>query len=86
MHGFAFSATLTDLDLPRSNLLITLFGFNAGVELGQLAIVAVFVPLAFAARHTTAYRRWALLGGSILVALLATVWLAERALAIKLIS
>jgi hypothetical protein len=43
MHGFGFSATLMDLDLPRSNLLQTLFGFNLGVELGQIAIVAVFV-------------------------------------------
>ena len=86
MHGFAFSATLTDLDLPRSNLLITLFGFNVGVEIGQLAIVVVFVPIAFAVRRTTAYRRWALVGGSVLIALLATVWLVERAFALKLIS
>ncbi|MDB4944287.1 MAG: putative rane protein [Labilithrix sp.] len=86
MHGFAFSATLSDLDLPRSNLLVTLFGFNAGVELGQLAIVALFVPLAFAARRAPAYRRWGLRAGSVAIALLATVWLVERAFALKIIS
>jgi hypothetical protein len=86
MHGFAFSATLTDLDLPRSNLLLALFGFNAGVEIGQLAIVLLFVPLAFAMRRAPAYRRAGLFGGSVVIALLATVWLIERAFALKLIS
>jgi uncharacterized membrane protein len=86
MHGFGFSSTLMDLDLPRSNLVLTLFGFNAGVEIGQVAIVAVFVPLAYAARNRPAYRRYALLAGSTVIALLAMVWLAERALAVKIIS
>jgi hypothetical protein len=86
MHGFGFSSTLMDLDLPRSNLVLTLFGFNAGVEIGQVAIVAVFVPLAYAARNTTAYRRVALVGGSIAIALVATIWLVERAFVLKIIS
>jgi hypothetical protein len=86
MHGFGFSSTLMDLDLPRSNLVLTLFGFNAGVEIGQVAIVAVFVPVAYAARKHAAYRRYALVGGSAVIALLAMVWLAERALSLKIIS
>jgi len=86
MHGFGFSSTLMDLDLPRSNLVLTLFGFNAGVEIGQVAIVAVFVPLAYAARQSALYRRYALVAGSVVITLLATIWLVERAFAIKLIS
>ena len=86
MHGFGFSSTLMDLDLPRSNLLQTLFGFNVGVEIGQLAIVFAFVPIAYAARGTTAYRRFGLVAGSILIAVLATVWLVERAFLVKIIS
>jgi hypothetical protein len=86
MHGFGFSATLMDLDLPRSNLLQTLFGFNVGVELGQIAIVAVFVPIAFALRRTTGYRRVALVGGSCVIAVLAMIWLIERAFLVKIIS
>jgi hypothetical protein len=86
LHGFGFSSTLMDLDLPRSNLVLTLFGFNAGVEIGQVAIVALFVPVAFGLRRTTAYRRVALVGGSIVIALLATIWLVERAFVIKIIS
>ena len=86
MHGFGFSSTLMDLDLPRSNLVLTLFGFNLGVEIGQMAIVAVFVPLAYAARRTVAYRRFGLVAGSVVIVVLATIWLVERAFVIKLIS
>jgi hypothetical protein len=86
MHGFGFSSTLMDLDLPRSNLVLTLFGFNAGVELGQVAIVAVFVPLAYAARRTPAYRRLGLVLGSVVIVALATIWLIERAFVVKIIS
>ena len=56
-----------------------------GVELGQLAIVAVFLPLAWAVRHSWFYRRGVMLGGSLLIAALAAVWLAERALDLKLL-
>jgi hypothetical protein len=86
MHGFGFSATLMDLDLPRSNLVVALFGFNLGVEIGQLAIVAVFVPLAFAARRTRVYRRAGLVVGSAIIAALATIWFVERAFLVKIIS
>lgn len=85
MHGFGFSSTLMDLDLPRSSLVQTLFGFNLGVEIGQIAIVAVFVPLAYLARRTAAYRRVGLVAGSVVIAALATVWLVERAFVIKIL-
>ena len=45
-----------DLGLPRQNLVLTLFGFNVGVEIGQTCVVALFVPLAFLARGTKVYR------------------------------
>src|SRR5205085_10429029 len=78
MHGFGFSSTLKDLDLPRSNLLLTLFGFNLGVEAGQIAIVLAFVPIAFLARRTTGYRRVALVGGSFAILIVAATWLVDR--------
>jgi hypothetical protein len=86
MHGFGFSSTLKDLDLPRSNLLLTLFGFNLGVEVGQIAIVLAFVPLAFLARRTAGYRRVALVGGSVAILAVAAVWLVERAFVMRIIS
>ncbi len=85
LHGFAFSSTLRDLALPTSNRLITLFGFNLGVEIGQLACVAVFVPVAYAMRNTAAYRRVVLAGGSAVTLVLALIWLAERAANFKVL-
>jgi hypothetical protein len=86
LHGFGFSATLLDLGLPRQALVLTLFGFNVGVEIGQLVVVAVFLPLAFLARRSPVYRRVVLVGGSIAITLVASVWFLERALAIRIIS
>ncbi|RFP12873.1 MULTISPECIES: HupE/UreJ family protein [unclassified Duganella] len=85
IHGFGFASVLIDLGLPQGALLTSLFGFNLGVEIGQLCIVAAFLPLAFALRGTWFYRRL-LSGGSAAIALVAAVWLAERAFDMKLIT
>ncbi len=78
VHGFGFASVLADLGLPRESLLLALVGFNLGVETGQLAIVAVFLPLAYALRHTWMYRRMIFVGGSAAIALVAGGWMAER--------
>jgi len=70
---------LTDLGLPQGSLLLALVAFNLGVELGQLAIVAVFLPVAFVLRGTGFYRRGILIGGSLVVVAIAAVWFIERA-------
>ncbi len=85
VHGFGFATVLADLGLPPDALALALVGFNVGVELGQLAIVAVFLPLAFWLRRSTFYRRGVLIGGSLLISLLAAVWLVERAFDLKLL-
>jgi hypothetical protein len=85
IHGFGFASVLIDLGLPQGALALSLFGFNLGVEIGQLCIVAVFLPLAYILRGTWFYRRL-LHNGSALIAVVALVWLAERALDLKLIS
>jgi hypothetical protein len=86
IHGFGFASVLLDLGLPKAALAVSLLGFNLGVEIGQLAIVALFLPLAFLARGTVVYRRGVLGAGSLAIALLALVWLAERGLDIKLLA
>jgi len=79
LHGFGFAGALQDLGLPTGSLALSLAGFNVGVELGQLAIVAVFLPAAFALRGTRTYRRGMLTAGSMAIAAVAAVWLVERA-------
>jgi len=56
LHGFGFSSVLAELGIPGDVLGRALLGFNVGVELGQAAIVALFLPLAFLARRTRGYR------------------------------
>ena len=78
IHGFGFASVLADLGLPQGALVLPLIGFNGGVVIGQLTIVAVFLPLAFWLRKTKFYRVGVLTGGSIIVATLATWWLLQR--------
>lgn len=78
IHGFGFANVLTELGLPRRALLLALIGFNLGVEMGQLAIVSVFLPLAYGVRRSPFYQRLVMKLGSALIALMAAVWLMER--------
>lgn len=78
VHGFGFASVLADLGLPRGSLATALVGFNAGVEVGQLAIVAAVLPLAYALRATWLYRRVLFTGGSGAIVVVAAMWLGER--------
>jgi hypothetical protein len=84
IHGFGFAAVLTDLRLPQDSLLLSLVSFNVGVELGQLAIVAAFLPLAYLIRHSWSYPRLVVTGGSLAVIAIALVWFTERAFDLQL--
>lgn len=86
IHGFGFASVLADLGLPQNALLLALVAFNLGVEVGQLAIVALFLPLAWGVRNQWIYRRGVLAGGSLLVIVTASVWLVERVFDLKLIA
>lgn len=86
IHGFGFATVLADLGLPTGTLAVALLGFNVGVEFGQLAIVAAFLPVAFVLRSTPFYRRIVMIGGSLTIALIASAWFVERSLDIRLMS
>jgi hypothetical protein len=78
VHGFGFASVLLDLGLPASALVAALGGFNVGVELGQLAIVLVFLPIAWLLRRTRFYRWVVVAGGSAAIVVLGLVWTLER--------
>lgn len=78
VHGFGFSGVLAELGLPARARVLSLLAFNVGIELAQLAFVAVLLaPLAWLAGKP-GYRTFIVRGGSIAIALLALVWLVER--------
>jgi hypothetical protein len=86
IHGFGFATVLGELQLPQGALVLALLAFNGGVELGQLAIVAVFLPLAFVLRATWFYRRIVLQAGSWAIAAVAAAWFIERAFSVQLLN
>ena len=86
VHGLGFANVLTDLALPKPTLVVSLVSFNLGVEAGQLAIVATFLPLAYLSRRSWLYPRFVLGAGSLCIAAIASVWLIERSLDVSIFS
>jgi len=84
LHGFGFASVLADLDLPPSALALSLFGFNIGVEIGQLVLVLLLVPLVYLVRDSRLYPRFGMTTASAVIALFAGGWLIERSLDLRL--
>ena len=78
VHGLGFASVIADLGLHGANLALSLLGFNAGVEMGQMLIVLAVLPLAFLLRDTALYRRTFMPAGSAAIVLLAGYWLVVR--------
>lgn len=78
MHGFGFVAAIQDLGAEGLQLGLSVLGFNLGVETGQLAIVAAFVPLAWLVRTRALYLRGLLPLGSAAILGVALYWTVER--------
>jgi HupE / UreJ protein len=78
VHGFGFSAALRELGLTSQGLLLSLFGFNAGVEIGQALVVAAAIP-ALTFIRTTRWERRMVWGSSLAILLIGAVLFVERA-------
>ena len=55
VHGFGFANVLKQMHLPRSGLISSLFSFNAGVEVGQIAVVLLILPILGMVRRSKAH-------------------------------
>ena len=80
IHGFGFAGVLGDLALPTQLFISSLLSFNVGVEIGQLVIVAILVPILWLLDKTLLVRRVTLVGSSIIITGFGVLWLAERSL------
>lgn len=80
IHGAAIAGALLELGLPTQGRVWALLAFNVGVEVAQLALVAVVVPLTWHFRHSAPFRHAVLVPGSIIVAIAGLAWLLKRAL------
>ncbi len=84
VHGLGFASALAGLALPQQARALALGAFNVGVEFGQLAIVAVALPLLYLASRRSWYPRLVLGLGSLAVAWIAILWVLERAFGLRL--
>ncbi|WP_229364475.1 HupE/UreJ family protein [Fibrella aestuarina] len=77
VHGLAFATTLTDLSLDAGRMVLSILGFNLGIELMQLIVIALTIPWLMLLSQTPVYG-WVRRGGALLAAVAATAWLVER--------
>lgn len=78
IHGFGFAGVMSEFGLQGGLLLKSILAFNLGVEAGQMAIVVVFLPIAFFLRRGRFYLWVVLRGGSLATAFLAWQWMIQR--------
>jgi hydrogenase/urease accessory protein HupE len=78
VHGFGFAGALGQIDLPHAQVPIALVTFNLGVEAGQLALLAVVLPLVLFARQREWFRDTGVKALSCAVALAGVIWFVTR--------
>lgn len=79
LHGLGFATALTTLGIPQATLPIALLFFNVGVEIGQLAFVAVVLALMWAHRQAQAtLPRWGTVLPAYVIGGVAAYWFLAR--------
>ena len=80
LHGLGFAGVLGELGLPEQERLLALISFNAGIELGQLAVIAGAALVCGWFRSAPWYRARLVVPASAGIALTGLIWAAERIL------
>jgi hydrogenase/urease accessory protein HupE len=78
VHGFGFASALREIALPRAQIPVALVSFNVGVEAGQLGVLAIVLPLVFAARRAPLFRERGTKLASLGIAFAGMVWFVVR--------
>ena len=84
-HGLGFASVMQNLPFRMPNLNSLLICFNIGVELGQIVIVAAVFPVIYLLRKSSMYQPVVLIGGSLVICLIAANWFIERAFEVTLV-
>jgi hydrogenase/urease accessory protein HupE len=84
VHGLGFSGVLRERLAGVRSIAVPVVSFNIGVELGQLAILAVAFPLLAWIRRGERSRVWSLRLGSAVILLFGLGWLVERVFRVPL--
>jgi hypothetical protein len=78
LHGFGFAGALQDLSIGGYTLLTALLMFNVGLELGQLAVIAVILPVLVILARTDRYQSRLVPAVSLCCAAVGVFWTAAR--------
>jgi hypothetical protein len=78
VHGFGFANALRGIDIGGFRLMPMLAGFNLGVEVAQLLIIAAALPILWLLSRTRGYARRVMPALSVATALTGGVWLIGR--------
>ncbi|MDO7850640.1 HupE/UreJ family protein [Hymenobacter convexus] len=77
VHGLAFASTLAELNLPPAPMALSILGFNIGIELMQLFVIALTVPWLLLLSQTPSYPA-VRMAGAVAAAMAALAWVVER--------
>ncbi len=83
IHGCGFAGVLRELGLPRQGLVASLLAFNVGIEIGQLAVVLLCVPL-FRWLSAQRFSRPVTVALSLVIGAAAALWFIRRAFGLSL--
>ena len=78
LHGFGFAGALVELGLPQGDIPLALLAFNIGVELGQLAFIAVLLTAITLAGRLVAIPRRATVASGYAIGIVAAFWCVQR--------
>ena len=78
IHGLGFAGALSRLALSDTSLLVSLVGFNVGVEAGQLLVIGTAFGLTLWVRGSEQYRKFVVLPASVSIAVMGAYWMIER--------
>ena len=78
LHGMGFASVFGDLNAQSGSLVMNVLAFNLGVELGQLAIVALLLPLLILLRNVKLYSKAIMPIASSIIAVIALNWTLQR--------
>jgi hypothetical protein len=79
LHGLGFASVLGEIGLAPGQFLVSLIGFNIGVELGQLSVIAAaWLVVGYWFGNLWFYVPWIARPASIAIGLVGCFWLLER--------
>jgi len=78
LHGMGFAGVLRELGLPRRSFVEALVAFNVGVEVGQLAVIALAALVVGRFRGRPWYRRRVVVPASCAIATVGAYWFVVR--------